>query len=78
MGTGGADREEVVAAAHEKHGFFADLPRHHAPIGKAIDRNASCEVGTGRIGLRCSHDDLQRTTLGRINSWGGPHGERVG
>jgi hypothetical protein len=42
MGTGGADCEEIVAAAYEKHGFFADLPRHHAPIGKAIDRNALC------------------------------------
>ena len=65
MGTGGTDREEIVAALHEQHGFCADVPRRHASVGKAIDRNALRKVGTGRIGLRCSHDDLQRTTLSR-------------
>ncbi len=70
MGTGGTDREEIVAAPHDKHRFFADMPRQHAAVGKAIDRNPLRKVGTGRIGLRCSHDDLQRTTLGLINSRG--------
>jgi len=65
MGTGGTDREEIVAALHEQHGFCADVPRRHASVGKAIDRNALRKVGTGWIGLRCSHDDLQRTTLSR-------------
>jgi hypothetical protein len=69
MGTGGTDCEEIVAASPEKHGFFADMPRHHAPIGKAIDRNALREVGTGRVGLRCSHDDLQWTTRGETTCW---------
>jgi hypothetical protein len=77
MATGGADCEEIVAAPHEQHGFFADVPRQHAPVGKAIDRNALRKVGTGRIGLGCSHDDLQRTTLGRTNSWGGARGDRI-
>ena len=62
MGTGGADCEEIVATPHEQHGFFADVPRQHAPVGKAVDRNALRKVGTGRTGLRCSHDDLQQTT----------------
>jgi hypothetical protein len=70
MGTGGADREEIVAASHHKHGFFADMPPHHTPIGKVIDCNALCKIGTGRAGLRCSHDDLQRTLPGETPYWG--------
>src|SRR5262249_5559676 len=69
VGTSGAHCEEIVAAPHDKHGFFADMPRQHDAVGKAIDRNALHKVGTGRIGLRCSHDDLHRTTIGLITSW---------
>lgn len=65
MGTGGADRKEVIAALHQQHDLFSNVARQHAPVGKAIDRNALRKVGTGRTGLRCSHDDLQRTTLSR-------------
>jgi hypothetical protein len=70
MGTGGADRKEIIAALHEQDGLFANVACQHAPVGKAIDRTALRKVGTGRIGLRCSHNDLQRTTLGLINSRG--------
>jgi hypothetical protein len=70
MATGGADREEIVAASHEKDRFVADMPRHHAPIGKVFGRNALREVGTCRVGLRCSHDELQRTTPAETPCWG--------
>jgi hypothetical protein len=62
MGAGGADRKEIIAALHKQHGLFANVARQHAPVGKAIDWNALRKVGTGRTGLRCSHDDLQQTT----------------
>jgi hypothetical protein len=62
MGTGGADRKEIIAALHEQHDLFSNVARKHTPVGKAIDRNALRKVGTGRTGLRCSHDDLQQTT----------------
>src|SRR5258708_39245857 len=62
MGTGGADRKEIIAALHEQHDLFSNVARQHAPVGKAIDRNALRKVGTGRTGLRCAHDELQQTT----------------
>jgi len=44
MGTGGADREEIVTAPHEKHGFLPTYPASMRPserrsTGNALRRN---------------------------------------
>ena len=51
------------AAPHKKHRFFTDVPRQHATVGENVSRDAPRKIGTGGIGLRCSLDDLRRTTL---------------
>jgi hypothetical protein len=37
MGTGGTDREELVALARNEYGFFADVPHEHVSVEEVID-----------------------------------------
>jgi hypothetical protein len=34
--TGGADRENLIAAAGQQHGFLADVSQEHLAVGKSI------------------------------------------
>ncbi len=48
MRAGRTDREELIVAAREQHGFLAHVPAYHAAIAKIRERDASREIGSFR------------------------------
>src|SRR5262249_5859190 len=58
MAAGGAEREEVLAPAGEKHGFVADVSLQHLSIGDRVDRDPRCEIGSLGFRRASAHEFL--------------------
>src|SRR5215471_13073877 len=58
MGTGGPDREKLIATPREEHGLIAHKPAHDASIGNVVNRDALREIGPLRLRLLSSHEIL--------------------
>ena len=46
MRTRGADREELIAAAREQHGFVSDMAGEHLAVGQLLHCDTQGQVGT--------------------------------